>query len=321
MGLYVNCLPLDKTEMPGQSARVREIVSAPIRPTFGGILLGWPTVYAGFGAMAESGPRVAFTMFESTKIPEKWISILNSMDAIIVPSSFCAVSFVQCGIVKPIHIVPLGINPLYQPIARNGDVPFTFLAFLDRGKRKGYIHAMNAFLLAFGDSLDVRLILKSRATERPLRIENPNIEVVQDDMTEEELYALYGQCHALLNPHKGEGFGLIPREFAASGGIALSTNWSGTADRIAQWGIPLPYGLEKADWEWHKTLRGQPLGEWAKPDDRAIAHILREIVAERENFLSDAYRKAQWASHYYTWHRCARRVFEIWKGILDGNGD
>jgi hypothetical protein len=247
LGVRVNAMSLGKTVMDSQPDDVRAVTSRPILPTFGGIAMGYPTNYH-HHAPLHYGPRMALTMFESSKLPQDWIAPLNDMHAVIVPSEFCRTVFMDSGVTAPVHVVPLGVGDIYRYQERSTGRPLTFLAFFDRGERKGGMMAQQAFTRAFGDDMRYKLILKARAAKpgRALVLTNPNIEVIHQDMSEQELYELYCRCDVLINPHKGEGFGLLPREFAATGGFALTTGWSGTADAIEQWGYALPYTLETA---------------------------------------------------------------------------
>jgi len=321
-GTYVNLFAMGKREMDSHDPELNAIVQQPIAPAFGGIFLGYPTGYDKHeNALGQIGPRVCITMFESSKIPPAWVPPLNEMDAVIVPSWFCADVFRECGVTAPVHVVPLGVGECYRYAPRPSSGPLTFLAFMDRGARKGALVALQSFLMAFGESLDYRLILKTRKRKTPLEFTNPNIEVVQEDLSEEELCKLYQRCHVLINPHKGEGFGLIPREFAASGGLSLTTKWSGTADGVNQWGLPLPYSLEAADWSGIERFEGMDLGEWAKVDPAQVAPILRH-VADRWDALAVTLRaKAQAASSLYRWQTFAEQVIEIWKGVADGRSN
>jgi glycosyltransferase involved in cell wall biosynthesis len=319
MGHYVNLLAMGNRQMESQDAELKAITMQPIKPSLGGLFLGYPTGYHKHAnPLAHIGPRVAITMFESSKIPQDWIEPLNQMDAVIVPCTFCKEVFQACGVTSPIHIVPLGVGDIYTPAERRTDRPLTFLSFLDRGQRKGGIVALQAFLRAFGDSMDYRLVLKMRKAKVPLELTNPNIEVIQHDMTEQELYELFCRCDVLINPHKGEGFGLIPREFSATGGIALTTNWSGTADDIDAWGWPIRYTFEPAEWTGHKTLAGQDLGVWAKPDTDALANQLQTIDANIDYYRDLARRKAMRVPQLYSWQDFAARVLEVWKEAADG---
>lgn len=321
LGVYVNALGMGETVMDTQPDDIRAVTSRPIRASLGGIFLGYATAYAQHAnPLAHMGPRIAITMFESSRIPREWVAPLNTMDAVIVPSTFCKEVFAACGVTVPIHVVPLGVGEVYQYAERPADRPLTCLTFGDRGARKGGIVALQAFQMAFGEDTDYRLLFKMRKPKegRALTLLNPNIDVIQQDMTEQELYELYLSADVLINPHKGEGFGLIPREFAATGGLALTTDWSGTTDDIDQWGMPLPYALERADWKGHK-FEEQDLGEWAKVDPVAVAGKLQTIAANRAYYREQGKVYAERARRLYSWQTFAEQVLTIWEGVASGH--
>jgi glycosyltransferase involved in cell wall biosynthesis len=114
----------------------------------------------------------------------------------------------------------------------------------------------------------------------------------------------------MVNANLGEGFGLIPREFAATGGPTLATNWGGTADDIDEWGIPIPYNMAPA-WKGHDVHEG--LGEWAEPDVDALATLMREVSDYRGLFAELAMEKAPRLHELYSWRNFARGVYEVWK--------
>jgi glycosyltransferase involved in cell wall biosynthesis len=183
------------------------------------------------------------------------------------------------------------------------------MALADRGRRKGWHHALQAFLLAFGDDTNYRLILKMRTAEQAINITNPNVEMIQQDMTEEEMYQLFLSVDVVVNPNLGEGFGLFPREFAATGGLSLATNWGGTADDIEEWGLPIAYTLVPAwaDYEKHKGL-----GLWAEPDIEELA-LLMDVVAEsRDAWRPRALRRAARIRDMYSWEQFAKTAYDIW---------
>ncbi len=314
LGVEVQALALGDRQHANQPEAVRAVTSRPIVPAFGGILLGYPTQFHAFGALAQYGPRVAVTMFESSKLPVGWVEPLNQCDAVVVPSTFCRDVFAAEGVTTPIHVVPLGVGEAYRPVERPADRPLTFLAFGDRGRRKGGQVAEQAFLLAFGDDMNYRFVVKTRKPKQAHQYINPNMRTVQQDMSEDELAALYAQCDVLINPHKGEGYGLIPREFAATGGVSLTTGWSGTVDDLEQWGWPLPYTLVKADWAGAKNLAGQDLGLWAEVDAGDVATVLRRVAQHREWYQAQAAARAESVRQLFSWRRFAETVLEIYRG-------
>lgn len=329
MGIHVNVFAMGERQMNSHDQELAEIVRKPIHPVLGSIMLGYPTGYMRHtNPLLHAGPRIAITMFESSRLPADWIAPLNEMDAVIVPSWFCHTIFRDSGVTERsrsgaqrIHVVPLGIGESYQYRPRTTNRPLTFLAFFDRGERKGGMVAQQAFTHAFGDNTAYRLILKGRTAKpgRVLAFSNPNIEVIQQDLSEAELYELYCRCDILVNPHKGEGFGLIPREAASSGMLAMTTGWSGTADDIEQWGHALPYTLEPAHWYGNKTLQGQDLGEWARVDARVLAHHLQTVAATWQWSRLLLPGKAEAARRLYSWRVFAECVLNIYEGVASGN--
>ena len=318
MGVYVNLFARGEEQLPAQDAELRDLVMQPVRASLGGIFLGYPTGFAVHdNPLLHLGPRIGLTMFESSKIPEEWVPAMNEMDHIVTPTKWGKRLFEADGVTVPITVARLGINPAYRLRPRSpGRRPITFLTFIDRGKRKGGISATNAFIQAFGDSPDVKLIIKGREAKIELGFINPNIETIQKDMTENELADLYASTDVLVNPNMGEGFGLIPREYAGTGGIALATGWSGTGEDIEKWGWPLPYELVSADWRGARQLEGRDLGEWAKPDVPGVAQVMKHIVANIGQYRAEAERRAPALEKFYSWESYAQIILRRWR---DGN--
>jgi hypothetical protein len=289
-------------------------------PSRGGIFIGWPTNFADHNHHGFSErPRIAITMFESSKLPTDWPDILNDFDAIVVPGKFCAELFRDNGITAPIHIVPLGVGEAYRPEGRSlhPDRPITFLTFADRGWRKGGMTAQNAFLRAFGDDTRYHLIIKYRQPLVRAECLNPNITLVQEDLTPEEMCQLYLRADVMICATRGEGFGLLPREFAATGGIALATNWSGTADDQEMWGWPLPYTMGDAVW----GIGADPIvigeGQWAEPDEVRISQYLRHVADNIDAFRQQALAKAPGVIEKYQWRKFAEGVLAVWQQVSE----
>jgi glycosyltransferase involved in cell wall biosynthesis len=294
----------------------------PIRPVYGGLFLGYPTLFAKFyeekyGVLAKMGPRVAVTMFESTKLLNGWATGLNRCNAVVVPSSFLKPVFRRNGVKAPIHVLPLGVSQEFlAPKLRtlSPDKPLTFLAIADRGARKAWDKALFSFVEAFGDDMRYKLILKSRGKQFDLA--NPNVERIGRDMSNAELAELYRASDVMIFPSCGEGFGLPPREFAATGGIALATNWGGTADALQEWGISLPAKMGTA-WRDKREWYGK-LGQWAEVDQDMLVLKLRLIANYFEVFAKQSFENAaSFVAKEYQWSRFTDGVEAIWRDVSE----
>jgi glycosyltransferase involved in cell wall biosynthesis len=311
-GLCVNVHSKGERHHPGQDAELQVITARPIVPSPGAIVMGYPDFYFRHGNI--SGKTMAVTMWETSKLPASWLPILNRLDAIVTPCNFCRDMFIENGVTVPIHVIPLGIDPVFQYAERSADRPFTFYTCADRGKRKGGALAVKAFFAAFGGNPDYRLIVKQRADWALTTFTSPTIHNVIADLSPSELYQLYLQADVCISAHRGEGFGLIPREASASGCISLATAWSGTADDIGLWGVPLPYTLEKADAR--PTLYPtEDLGFWAEPDFDMLVETMRRIADHRDLYRRMTRDSARWVHELYNWENFSRGVLEVWNDL------
>lgn len=325
-GVHVNVLPLNGVlARDNQPDDVQVLLRRPVLPATGGILLGYPTTYVQYPDLILGGPTVGVTAWESTVLPVGWVEALNRVDAVSVGSQFVQGVLKESGVKREIRVHPLGISAAYQYIERPARrLPFTFLTYAARGRRKGWDKAMQAFWIAFGNDPKYKLIIKSRAGGFPFRPVPANQIALRQDMTEAEMMDLFGQVDAFVFPTRGEGFGLPPREAAATGLPVIVTNWSGTADDLMQWGYPIRSTLAPA-WEnnaqmaeflpaqadeFPAKLRG--LGQWAEPD---VMHLAEQMVyvATGKMVRQMAKRSAQNVRKLYSWQRFADQVLETYQ--------
>jgi len=298
-----------------QPEDVQAIMALPFEPVWGGVLLAYPTMFRLYGPLAMSGPRLALTMFESTVLPEGWTRELNACDWVLTSTRWGKQLFRNNGVTTPIIVNPEGINEAFTYRPREDGRPFTFLCLGDRGMRKGWDLACKAFVRAFGTRQDVRMIIKTRRQDNIKQVSNPNIDLVCQDMTNEELCDLYASADVMVFPTRGEGFGLPPREFAATGGIAIVTHWSGAAEDIEQWGMPLERYMMEPAWADHAGFRG--LGEWARPDVDEIADLMHRVVNLPLDARNEIGRKyAENARALYDWDRYAETMWAAWEEAL-----
>jgi glycosyltransferase involved in cell wall biosynthesis len=287
-----------------------------LRPCFGGLLLAYPTNFYKFGSMASQGPRIAVTMFESTALPDGWVEVLNQMDAVIVPSRWLMDVFHNAGVTVPLHCVPLGVSSAYQYVERDHRArPYTFLALGDRGRRKGWHIAGFAFMRAFGEDPNYRLIFKTRPGSMMFALGNANMGIIEGEFSDEEMAALFEECDCFINPNAMEGFGLAPREFAATGGISIATNVGGTADDIAHWGLPIAVERWESAWAGEPKLEG--LGQWAVPDVNDLAATMLHVARHRDFYAERGQVMAEYVRTRYSWRAFAEQVLAIWNKVYE----
>jgi glycosyltransferase involved in cell wall biosynthesis len=256
---------------------------------------------------------IGWTMFEATKLPEGWSDMINAHCAeLLVPCQWCADIFQRNGVKVKIHVVPFGIDPTaFFPLYR-GDhgifhKPYTFLWSGTPDLRKGWDVVYRAFITAFGESPDVKLILHFR---RPLAGSPPfadaNVEVRYGVLSGERWRLLLREADCFVFPSRGEGWGLPPREAAATGLPALVTRYGGLAEDLAEWGIEIGIsGFSLADFGFWDAGK---IGQWPEPDCAELAERMRRCVERPEDYAAFGARAASWLAAQGTWDRTARTL-------------
>jgi glycosyltransferase involved in cell wall biosynthesis len=189
--------------------------------------------------------KVGFTMLETSGIPKEWVKQANIMDEVWVPSSFNMQVFIDCGVKKPIKIVPLGVDLNYFHPAissRRLSDKYTFLSVFEWGERKAPEILLKAFSDEFSENEDVCLVCKANNFDQSLDIEN---EIAKLNLRKGgaqiivlpnlilrgyEVPALYRSVDAFVLPTRGEGWGMPMLEAMACGLPTIATNWSAQTD-------------------------------------------------------------------------------------------
>lgn len=259
-------------------------------------------------------PRLyGYTMFESTQMPAGRVELINRhAEACIVPCEWCAETFREQGVEVQIHVARWGIDPEdYYPLDRSDhDGPYTFLWSGTPDMRKGWDLAYTAFWAAFGKDPDARLVMHFRELPKGLQGANdPNVEVVEGYFGRSELRRMLEEADCFVFPSRGEGWGLPPREAAATGLPVIVTDWGGLLEELFHWGLPLPVkGVRPAEFGlWDAGT----IGEWAEPDLDQLVHWMRWCFDHREEAARWGASAAEWLASNTTWERTARRLCEV----------
>jgi len=304
-----------------------------------------PTIVAGTaGYMKEIsiGKIWGFTMFESTELPKDWVKVFHDFcERVIVPCQWCYDVFRENGYNGNMHIVPLGVNVgEFQYINRPERDTYTFLTTGDHGRRKGWDLTGDALGVAFGaiDDLcgeyksmalrlmnelgispadhhktDARLIIKMAETasgvlrdancilDRRIQIWVENVSSMAD---------VYAVADAFVFPTRAEGFGLLPREAAATGLPVICTDYSGMAGEVQHWGIPLSYKEVEVE-HWARTPLSYYSGKWAAPDVYDLALQMRRLYEDRQRGREIGKRGSEWINANCTWEHSADALMAL----------
>ena len=190
-----------------------------------------PTEY-----MPQSPIKIAISMIESTKIPIRWVNILNNkFDAVCVPDRFYLKVYKDSGVNIPIFLLPCAIR-LDDFLKEQLKIPTSIFTFGSSGSflpHKNHDLLIRAFFDEFGYDPNVRLLLHGRGGLKEyssyldiiLKKKNAsNIHILKKELSFlnyiEFMKSL--DCYVLLS--KGEGFSITPREALALGIPSIISN-------------------------------------------------------------------------------------------------
>jgi len=260
----------------------------------------------------NGAPLVSYTMFEATRLPAGWVEKLNRYAVLVlVPCAWCKTIFEANGVTRPIEIIKWGIDPQdYFPLKRrHKGRPYTFLWSGTPDGRKGWSIAYTAFRRAFGDRKDVRLVMHFRQMPPGIKgVLDDNVQLIEGLFDLPKLREMLQDADCFVFPSRGEGWGLPPREAAATGLPVIATDYGGLAEDIYAWALPITTkGMSIADYgpeEWGD------LGYWAEPDGAVLEGWLHWCVEHPED-AADFGRRAASTMARTPWERTAREIVEV----------
>ncbi len=227
--------------------------------------------------------------WEESLFPYYWAEQFNDyLQGITVMSEHCRKVLLDSGVNVPIMVSGVGVDH-FERI--NVDSKFSikakkfrFLHISSCFPRKGVDVMIDAYAEAFSSDDDVSLVIKTfpnphndinkyimRARERYKSF--PDVVLIEEDLSEEQIKALYGQCHVLLAPSRAEGFGLPMAEAMLMGLAVITTGWSGQKDFCT----PKTAWLIDYDFEYAQTHFDLVGSIWANPRINHMSRLMFEL--------------------------------------------
>lgn len=163
--------------------------------------------------------RIGYHPWESTKLKDDWVERMNQCHEIWTPSPLIAEWYEADGVKPPIYVYEHGVDhEIWTPKKRSVSDTFNFLHVGGEAVRKGGNHTVRAFIKAFPDRDDVKLIMK-QIPPAGFKV-GPRQGKITDIFGRydiEQMVDLFHNSHAYIYPSRGEGFGLTPLQAMATG--------------------------------------------------------------------------------------------------------
>jgi GT2 family glycosyltransferase len=268
--------------------------------------------------------KVGFTMLEVDGFPKEWVEQANRMDEVWVPSDFNRRGFLDCGLTRPIHVMPLGVDRHYfhPRIAAypNPAGEFVFLALFEWGERKEPSLLLRAFNDEFSAREPVRLLCKVMNKDAGLRVKEEirrlrlreaggKISYLFNlEFPHYQLGALYRSADAFVSASRGEGWNMPLMEAMACGLPAIATDW-GASRQFFHAGLGYPLRVRRlvparAKCPYYHGFR------WAEPDVEHLRQLLRQVYENRDEARARGQAAAREMAAHWSWDAAAERIVE-----------
>lgn len=249
------------TDLDDEDGLVRELIAASnnVKPFYDvSIQLQLPNEWNPYAAAFNVGITAGV---ETDKCNPAWVTCVNQMSLVIVPSEFTRQTFLNSGeVTTPIVVVPEAFPDCYleeqlPEVDLNLETKFNFLIVGQvtgnnvHNDRKNIPLTIKWIMDEFAGDRDVGLVVKTNWTGCSTKLDKvittnmfnkmledlglskqtfPRIYLLHGTMRDNEVASLYRNqdIKALVSLTRGEGFGLPLLEAAASGLPVIATNWS-----------------------------------------------------------------------------------------------
>jgi GT2 family glycosyltransferase len=268
--------------------------------------------------------KIGFTMLEVDGFPPAWVAQANRMDEVWVPSEFNRRGFLDCGLRRPLHVMPLGVDTRYfHPGIASYPNPageFVFLALFEWGERKEPSLLLQAFNDEFSAREPVRLLCKVINTDPGVRVKHEIARLrlrtaggkvsylFNLEFPHYQLGALYRSADAFVSVSRGEGWDMPLMEAMACGLPAIATDW-GAHQEFVHAGVAYPLRVRKlvparAKCPYYDGFR------WADPDPEHLRFLLRHVYEHRDEARSLGQAAARELAERWTWEAAAQRIVD-----------
>ncbi len=273
--------------------------------------------------------KIGYTMLEVDGLPREWVRRANKMDEVWTPSVFNAGTFKASGVERPVHVMPLGVNPAYfNPNIEGYPVHgvFTFLSTFEWGERK----APEVLLRAFNDEFrsDEQAVLVCKVYNQDSLVNVPRqvsrlglkerggrvVFSINEVVTAHQLGALYRSADCFVLPSRGEGWGLPILEAMACGLPVIATAWSAQTDFIHD-RVAYPLNIEglvpaEAKCPYYKGFN------WAEPSYEHLRALMRHVYENREEAERKGARASEEVLGKWTWRHSAEKIIRRLREVV-----
>jgi len=246
--------------------------------------------------------------WEETEFPKIYLTEFNYfLDGITFATRFVQKTLIDNGLKIPSSVVGASSSFALDSIKNRKKNPtrgdeFTFLHVSSGFPRKGIDSLLQAFGQAFNKSDKVKLVIKTfpnqhNSTDIHLRKmkekfhRHADIEFINKDFGIEQMLDLFNTADCVIQPSRGEGFGLPLYEALCFGIPVIATDWGGHKDFISSsHGILVDFDFATSD-SHLKNFNSL----WAEPKVEELVKAMRSMY---ETKVLVQFEPATWEDNF-----------------------
>ena len=270
--------------------------------------------------------------WEETAFPKPWVDDFNTyLQGMTCLSQHVFKVMQDNGVKLPMSVSGCGVDHWDRIASSNRDIlqgqeakAFRFLHVSSFFPRKGPEALLESYGNAFSDADDVSLVIKTFPNphnevhtlllqHRERNPHYPHVVLLEEDLPDSDLKALYESCDVLVAPSCAEGFGLPLAEAMLSGLPVITTAWSGQLDFCT----PDNAWLVDFQFEQAKTHFNLLPSAWAAIDRKALAQAMlaaRDTSKDQRSAMARKGRSLLYEN--FTWAKVAQRLIDFYQQAI-----
>jgi len=235
---------------------------------------------------------VGYCTWETNKLPEHWVSLINLAPEVWVPSYFNKECFINSGVTSDIKVVPHVWHPqkkfnkeeVFIKDCLANTIPtdkYTFYSIGELNFRKGiedlvkvfdkvndfYPNTQLVLKLHYKNYNDKNLVYCIDSIRKLTSKLSTNIFLILNNLTNREVLALHSFCDCYVSLNKGEGFGLTIFDAFNHGNDIIATGYGAPVEFLGKnhHGL-VNYKLDKVSGMETFSTNYSSDQDWAYPD-------------------------------------------------------
>lgn len=261
--------------------------------------------------MPSNSIKYAYSMVESTKIPNFWVNALNEhFDAVLVPDEYLIDVYKKSGVKIPVFCLPLPIlaleKCLLKEIKHEKNKKFVFGTSAIFSTNKNIEMLIKAFAIEFSNNSDVCLKIHSYHSHWNSSRQNidnlmkelspTNIEITSGEIDFDDYLDRMSKWDCLILISKGEGYSITPR---LAMGLGIPTILSNHTAHKTLCNSGYPLGIDFNILEESKSeFYSEPIGYNFNCDINDVCKALREMYNNYKLYLEKAKFSREWVRQY-----------------------